>query len=151
MTRHLNRLWNYGVKGLLGTLIILFVFPVVCIVTSLGSLLIALTAILWYANCVRTRYGIYYETLILFSFYDSRMPLITLTLHAFMALIMDLDSPEPSRNRYLVIMEALVWNIGIQGCLQPIASLFVALLLCPIISFVILTGIERRIMNDVVG
>ena len=47
MTRHLNRLWNYGVKGLLGTLIILFVFPVVCIVTSLGSLLIALTAVLW--------------------------------------------------------------------------------------------------------
>lgn len=47
MTRHLNRLWNYGVKGLLGTLIILFVFPVVCIVTSLGSLLIALTAFLW--------------------------------------------------------------------------------------------------------
>lgn len=69
------------------------------------------------------------------------MPLITLTLHAFMALIMDLDSPEPSRNRYLVIMEALVWNIGIQGCLQPIAALIVALILCPIISFVILTGI----------
>lgn len=69
------------------------------------------------------------------------MPLITLALHAFMALIMDLDSPEPSRNRYFVIMEALVWNIGIQGCLQPIAALIVALILCPIISFVILTGI----------
>ncbi|XP_026671760.1 uncharacterized protein LOC108627846 isoform X2 [Ceratina calcarata] len=114
MTRHLNRLWNYGVKGLLGTLIILFVFPVVCIVTSLGSLLIALTAVLW-------------------------MPVVTLALHAFMALVMDLDSPEPSRNRYFVIMEALVWNVGIQGCLQPIAALFVALVLCPIVSFVILT------------
>ncbi|XP_076755097.1 uncharacterized protein LOC143425638 isoform X1 [Xylocopa sonorina] len=114
MTRHLNRLWNYGVKGLLGTLVILFIFPVVCIITSLGSLFIALTAILW-------------------------MPIITLMLHAFMALIMDLDSPEPSRNRYLVIMEALIWNIGIQGCLQPIAALIVALILCPIVSFVILT------------
>ncbi|XP_076160274.1 uncharacterized protein LOC143143176 isoform X1 [Ptiloglossa arizonensis] len=114
MTRHLNRLWNYGVKGLLGTLAILFVFPVMCILTSLGSLVIALTAVLW-------------------------MPLITLTLHAFMALIMDLDSPESSRNRYLVIMEALIWNIGVQGCLQPIAALIVALLLCPIISFLILT------------
>lgn len=68
------------------------------------------------------------------------MPVVTLTLHAFMALIMDLDSPEPSRNRYLVVLEALVWNIGIQGCLQPIAALFVALVLCPIISFVILTS-----------
>ena len=54
MTRHLNRLWNYGVKGLLGTLIILFVFPVVCIVTSLGSLLIALTAVLWFVDYVVT-------------------------------------------------------------------------------------------------
>lgn len=69
-----------------------------------------------------------------------RMPLITLTLHAFMALIMDLDSPEPSRNRYLVVIEALVWNIAIQGCLQPIVAIFVALILCPIISFMILTS-----------
>ncbi|XP_012234125.2 uncharacterized protein [Linepithema humile] len=114
MTRHLNRLWNYGAKGLLGTLIILFVFPVVCVLASVGSFIIALTAVLW-------------------------MPLVTLTLHAFMALIMDLDSPEPSRNRYLVVMEALVWNIAIQGCLQPIAAVFVALVLCPIISFMILT------------
>lgn len=68
------------------------------------------------------------------------MPVITLGLYAFMALIMDLDSPEPCRNRYLVIMEALVWNIGIQGCLQPIASVIVAFILCPIISFLILTG-----------
>ncbi|XP_071579554.1 uncharacterized protein [Temnothorax nylanderi] len=114
MTRHLNRLWNYGAKGLLGTLIILFIFPVVCVLASVSSLIVALTAVLW-------------------------MPLVTLTLHAFMALIMDLDSPEPSRNRYFVVMEALVWNIGVQGCLQPIAALFVALALCPVISFVILT------------
>ncbi|XP_014469880.1 PREDICTED: uncharacterized protein LOC106741940 isoform X2 [Dinoponera quadriceps] len=114
MTRHLNRLWNYGAKGFLGTLIILFVFPVACILASVASLIVALTAVLW-------------------------MPLITLTLHAFMALIMDLDSPEPSRNRYLVVMEALVWNIGIQGCLQPIAAVLVAVILCPVISFVILT------------
>lgn len=58
-----------------------------------------------------------------------------------MALVMDLDSPEPSRNRYLVVMEALIWNIGIQGCLQPIIALLVAFILCPVISFVILTGI----------
>jgi len=47
MTRHLNRLWNYGAKGLLGTLIILFVFPVMCVLASVSSLIIALTAILW--------------------------------------------------------------------------------------------------------
>ena len=68
------------------------------------------------------------------------MPLVTLTLHGFMALIVDLDCPETSRNRYLVVMEALLWNIGAQGFLQPIAALFVALIICPIISFMILTG-----------
>ncbi|CAG5093782.1 Protein of unknown function [Cotesia congregata] len=70
---------------------------------------------------------------------DLEMPIVTLLLHAFMALVMDLDSPEPSRNRYLVVMEALVWNIGIQGCLQPIVALLVAVCICPIISFLILT------------
>lgn len=56
MTRHLNRLWNYGVKGLLGTLIILFVFPVVCIMASVGSLVIALTAVLWLVSRAVTFY-----------------------------------------------------------------------------------------------
>lgn len=67
------------------------------------------------------------------------MPLITLILHSFMALVVDLDCPEPSQNRYLVVLEALCWNIGVQGFLQPIAALFVALFICPIISFTILT------------
>ncbi|XP_063981609.1 uncharacterized protein LOC135164835 isoform X2 [Diachasmimorpha longicaudata] len=114
MTRHINRMWNYGGKGLLGTLGILFVFPIICIVASLGSLIIALSAFVW-------------------------MPLVTLALHAFMALVIDLDSPEPSRNRYFVVLEALVWNIGIQGFLQPLAALVVALCICPVISFFIMT------------
>ncbi|XP_066597146.1 uncharacterized protein [Prorops nasuta] len=114
MTRHINRLWNYGAKGLLGTLIILFIFPVVCIVASLSSFIIALTAIMW-------------------------MPFVTLSLHAFMGLFIDLDSPEQSRNRTLVMMETLIWNIGIQGFLQPLAALIVAVIFCPIIFLIILT------------
>lgn len=68
------------------------------------------------------------------------MPLVTLTLHAFMALVIDFDSPESTRNRYAVVMEALFWNIGVQGLIQPIAALFIAIFVCPIISFTILTG-----------
>ena len=68
------------------------------------------------------------------------MPMVTLALHAFMALVVDLDSPDVSRNRYLVVMEALVWNIGMQGCLQPVAALFVAAIVCPLVSFMILTS-----------
>jgi hypothetical protein len=57
-----------------------------------------------------------------------------------MALICDLDSPDPNRNRYLVILEAILWNIGIQGCVQPLAALFVAFVVCPVISLTVLTG-----------
>lgn len=69
-----------------------------------------------------------------------RMPLLTLILHAMMGLIYDLDSPDPDRNRFLVIMEAIIWNILIQGCLQPITALFVAFFVCPFICLVILGG-----------
>lgn len=119
MTRHINRLWNYIVKGLLGTLGIILVFPLVCLLISCGSLAITVTAIFW-------------------------MPVVTLGLHVFMALIYDLDSPDPSRNRYLVMLEAILWNIGLQGCVQPLAALFVAFVLCPVISLTVLTvGVLR--------
>ncbi|PSN34108.1 hypothetical protein C0J52_14201 [Blattella germanica] len=73
-----------------------------------------------------------------------KMPVVTLGLHLFMALICDLDSPDVNRNRYLVILEALVWNMGIQGCLQPVVALIVALFICPLISFTVLTvGVLR--------
>nr|CAD7198050.1 unnamed protein product [Timema douglasi] len=118
-TRHLNRLWNYLVKGLLGTLCVVLIFPLVCFVTSFCSLAMALTAFIW-------------------------MPVVTLGLHLFMALICDLDSPDPTRNRYLVILEAILWNIGIQGGIQPVLALFVAFFMCPLISVTILTvGVLR--------
>ncbi|XP_014234034.1 uncharacterized protein LOC106657177 isoform X1 [Trichogramma pretiosum] len=114
MTRHINRLWNYGAKGFVGTLVILFLFPLACLLISFASLFVAVTAFAW-------------------------MPLVTLALHAFMALFVDLDSPEAGRNRYLVVLEALAWDIGIQGLLQPVAAILVAALVCPLISFLILT------------
>nr|CAD7439625.1 unnamed protein product [Timema bartmani] len=114
-TRHLNRLWNYLVKGLLGTLCVVLIFPLVCFVASFCSLAMALTAFIW-------------------------MPVVTLGLHLFMALICDLDSPDPTRNRYLVILEAILWNIGIQGGIQPVLALFVAFFMCPLISVTILTA-----------
>lgn len=43
--------------------------------------------------------------------------------------------------------EALVWNIAIQGCCQPVAALFVAGVVCPAISVVIFTGKEIICFN----
>lgn len=66
--------------------------------------------------------------------------MFTLFLHLFMAVLYDLDNPDPSKNKYLVILEAIVWNIIIQGCIQPIAALIVGVIICPFISLVILAG-----------
>lgn len=114
-TRHLNRIWNYFIKGLFGTIALVIVLPIVCLGVILSSLFISLTAVLW-------------------------MPVLTFVVQVTNALIYDLDSPEPTRNRFFVVAEALVWNIGIQGCCQPIAALFVAGIVCPAISVVVFTG-----------
>lgn len=47
MTRHLNRLWNYLIKGFFGTLAWTTLFPVLCIVVSAISIVIALSSVLW--------------------------------------------------------------------------------------------------------
>ncbi|KAI5727881.1 hypothetical protein M8J77_008103 [Diaphorina citri] len=50
-----------------------------------------------------------------------------------MALVYDFDCPDPLvRNRYCVILEALVINILLQGLIQPLLALLVACIVCPI-------------------
>lgn len=119
LTRTLNRVWNYFVKGFLGTVAIVFIFPVLCIVVTLGSVALAFTAPIW-------------------------MPFITVGLHLYMMLVYDLDCPDQIRNRYCLFLEAIVWNIVIQGCLQPIAAIFVAAIVCPIAAIcVFCVGVTR--------
>ncbi|XP_055636132.1 uncharacterized protein LOC129775415 isoform X2 [Toxorhynchites rutilus septentrionalis] len=120
MTRHLNRLYNYFIKGFLGSLLILILFPLLCISVSISSIAFAIAAPLW-------------------------MPFITVTLHMYMMLVYDLDCPDESRrNRYCIFMEAVGWNILIQGLLQPLAALMVIALICPTVSVIVLfLGVAR--------
>lgn len=111
----MNRVWNYFVKGFLGTVVILFAFPLLCLACSLLSIILALTAPFW-------------------------IPVFTILLHVYMILIYDLDSPDNTRNRYCILLEALIWNILIQGCIQPVAAILVASILCPLVSGLILIG-----------
>ncbi|XP_075230474.1 uncharacterized protein LOC142329675 isoform X3 [Lycorma delicatula] len=114
MTRHINRVWNYVGKGFLGTLSIVIIFPLICLIVSGLSLLITMTAFLW-------------------------MPALTLLLQLCMALVYDLDSPVAERNRYVVILEALIWDVFICGLIQPLLVLFLAVIICPVVSFIIVT------------
>lgn len=70
----------------------------------------------------------------------SRMPCVTLTLHVLMMLVYDVDSPDPCRNKWFMVLEAIVWNILTLGFLQPLAALVVAVFVCPCVAFSILSG-----------
>jgi hypothetical protein len=103
------------VKGFLGTVLILFVFPILCISVSITSLFFAITAPL-------------------------TVPFAAVILHIYMMLVYDLDSPNENRNKYCVFLEAIGWNVFIQGFLQPILALSVATFLCPLASVIVLMG-----------
>lgn len=68
------------------------------------------------------------------------MPLVTLLLHVFNGFIYDLDSPAEWKNRYFVVMEALIWNIVLQGIIQPMIAWLIAFIFCPIITIVLFIG-----------
>ncbi|RUS83688.1 hypothetical protein EGW08_008536, partial [Elysia chlorotica] len=107
MTRHFNRLWNFVLKGALGSAITVLVMPVACVVTSSLSLLGAVLAPLW-------------------------VPAMTLVAHVFFFLVWDLDCPRSGKNRLMLLFEALVWNFLLQGCLQPLAAMIVGAVVCPL-------------------
>lgn len=102
-------------KGFLGTILILFFFPLLCVSVSITSVFFAITAPIW-------------------------MPFITVSLHIYMMLVYDLDSPNETRNPYCILLEALVWNILMQGLVQPIVAFMVAIIVCPIASVLVLIG-----------
>lgn len=63
-----------------------------------------------------------------------------------MMLVYDLDSPNDERNKYCVFLEAIGWDIFIQGVVQPILSIIVAAFICPLISAAILIG-KKKIVS----
>lgn len=70
-----------------------------------------------------------------------RVPIVTLGMHLVMALVYDFDCPDPLvRNRYCVILEALVINILLQGLIQPLLALLVACIVCPIACVLCVSG-----------
>lgn len=91
----------------MGTAVVLFLFPLASIGATIISIAFAILAPLW-------------------------VPIATLVLHLYMMFVYDLDSPDNSENKYCTIIETIIWNIIIQGCIQPIAAILVALILCPL-------------------
>uniref|UniRef100_A0A0P5JHB7 Uncharacterized protein n=1 Tax=Daphnia magna TaxID=35525 RepID=A0A0P5JHB7_9CRUS len=112
LTRQLNRVWNYGFKGLLCSLLFLLIFPVVCVLCSAGGICLALTAPVW-------------------------APIFALIYQVCIILIWDVDNPDPKRGPLLPMIRVLVRDLLLDGLLQPIACLVTAFIVCPLISFLL--------------
>lgn len=66
-----------------------------------------------------------------------------------MMLIYDLDSPNEDRNKYCIFLEAIGYNIIIQGIFQPIFAVIVAALICPLVAASVLLGkLQQLKLND---
>lgn len=119
LSRHLNRVWNYLFKGLVGTVLLVLLFPVVSLVVCTLSLAAALVAPVW-------------------------MPCVMLVFHLVMVLAYDFDSPSSERNRICILGEAILWQGLVLGILQPLAAAVIALVLCPLAAgFVFLVAVLR--------
>ena len=111
-TRQMNRSWNYGVKGVLCSLLLLLFFPVICILCSAGGVCLAVTAPLW-------------------------APLFALFYHVCFILFYDVDNPNSTHSPLLPMIHVVVRDLLIDGLLQPISCLFAALFICPIVALLI--------------
>ncbi|XP_013411124.1 uncharacterized protein LOC106174227 isoform X2 [Lingula anatina] len=119
-TRHLNRFWNYVLKGAIGTFGLCLFFPPLCLIVSLLSFVAGVTTPLW-------------------------MPVGTLMVHIASFLFFDFDRPDTEHNAVMILMEALIWRILILGCLQPVAAFFSGTILFPLGAFfIMLGGLVRR-------
>ncbi|CAG5051737.1 unnamed protein product [Parnassius apollo] len=115
LSRQAHRAWTYGVVGGLGSLALLLAFPLCVLLGCALALCGALCVPLW-------------------------APPLALALHAAAAIFYDLDCPRPQDNRYLVLFQILIWQIGLMGILQPIVAFVVSVVFCPFFALILLVG-----------
>lgn len=112
LTRQINRTWNYGVKGVMCSLLLLVFFPVICILCSAGGVCLAVTSPLW-------------------------APIFALFYHICFILFYDVDNPNSKHSPLLPMVHVVVRDLLIDGLLQPISCIFIALFICPVIALIV--------------
>lgn len=117
ITRHFNRFWNYVVKGVFGSILLIIGNPILCICATIGSLIAGVTAPLWVPIAVASHYLI-------------------------CIFIFDFDSPYKytrERNRIMVFFDMIIYRIIILGICQTVGSLFAGLIVLPFGSLFLTT------------
>ncbi|XP_064104875.1 uncharacterized protein LOC135214466 isoform X2 [Macrobrachium nipponense] len=119
VTRHMNRAWNYVMKGIVGTLLLTTVFPLTCLLVSMGSMAVAVVAPLW-------------------------VPALVFLIHISCILLYDVDSPTGKR-KWSPILQAIALHLIALGIIQPVLAFITATLICPVVAtIVLLYGVVRR-------
>lgn len=101
-------------QGVVCSLLLLLLFPALCLLCSLGGLCLAVTAPLW-------------------------APLLALLYHLCIILVWDVDNPDPARcpRPLFPLLRVLGLDLLTGGLLQPVACLATALFLCPLLAFLL--------------
>jgi len=119
VTRFFNCTWNYFFKGVLGTLSMVLVYPLLCVFVSTSSIFIGLTTPVWY-------------------------PILSALQHLLFVLIFDWELDTKIYTRFFPIFTILL-KFFVCGIISPILALFTGIFVCPIGSFiVVIFGIIRR-------
>ncbi|KAK2714521.1 uncharacterized protein LOC136039927 isoform X2 [Artemia franciscana] len=115
LSRHLNCLWNYGCKGVVGSLCLLIGFPVICCLVCVTSFTLAVFSPLW-------------------------VPVLVFLFHICIVMIYDFDSPEEKRLPWCIIGQALLIHLAIGGIVQPVLCLLLSVIILPALSLAVFLG-----------
>ena len=112
-TRILNVIWNYVIKGFCGTLLLILIYPALCVLVSVSSIVLGILTPVWY-------------------------PIISLLTHLGFVIIFDweLCGKRGTCKSFFPILRILL-KFLICGLLSPVLALFTALVFCPVSSICI--------------
>ena len=113
--RHFNRFVNYIIKGVLGSLLISLVFPLLCLLVTYCSLFLALLG-------------------------PALVPACSGLVHLLSALFYDIETRRP----VVAAVPSLLWNLVVQGTLQPLLAFTLACILCPLTAGLIASAALLR-------
>ena len=120
ISRFFNRFVNYLLKGFVGTLFILLVFPITMLFLSLASLAAAVTAPVWVVAG-------------------------SVLVHLFCVFILDFDGP----SHFGAILWNLLINIIGRGTVQPVFSLFLSTVFAPLMALLLFVFAgTRKVLRD---
>lgn len=105
--RPMNMLWNYFVKGFLGTMTVLLIIPPICVVASSVSIVFGLVAPVF--ACIAS---------------------VLWTI--IMVLVLDFENPRKHEFAVVPIFQAYIWLLLIRGIFQFILSVLAAFIFLPL-------------------